>query len=172
MSKTGASDPSSGPVVGDPAPQLALADPSGQSVSLRSLRGRSVVIFFVPKAMTPGCTREACAFAESLGAFEKRGAAVLGVCPDPVERAAKFAEAVKARYPMLADPDHAVCERFGVWREKSMYGRKYWGVVRTTFVIDPKGRVALRYENAKPEGHVPAAMEAIDAIAKDRSKRG
>src|SRR5262249_20176691 len=126
---------------GQPAPDFTLSDQDGQPVSLSSLRGTAVVLYFYPRDNTPGCTREACAFRDNRPALQKAGARVLGISADGVASHRKFADNFGLPFPLLADPDHAVCERYGVWKEKTLYGRKFWGVERTTFLIDPDGKV-------------------------------
>ena len=116
-------------------------------------------MFFYPRADTPGCTTEACGFRDDGRAFRDAGVSVVGVSPDSVKAVNKFAEKFALDYPLLADEDHAVAERYGVWQEKSMYGRKYWGVARTTVVIDKGGKVLHVFENVKPKGHSAAVLD-------------
>src|SRR5205823_3377719 len=141
------------PTVGEAAPEFSLPAGDGTTVVLSALRGKTVVLYFYPKADTPGCTKQACGFRDASDEYAKAGMVVLGVSPDPVEKVRKFAEKFHLTFPLLADADHAVCERYGVWQQKSMYGRKYMGVARTTFVIGPDGRVRHVFEKVKPEGH-------------------
>jgi peroxiredoxin Q/BCP len=152
------------PSVGDVAPDFTASVDDGSMMTLSSLRGTPVVLFFYPKDDTPGCTVEACGFQEALPAFHGVKATVLGVSPDPVKKHVKFKQKFNLEYPLVADPEHTVCELYGVWGEKSMYGRKYWGVNRTTFVIDAKGRVAHVFEKVKPDGHAAAVAEAVAAL--------
>jgi len=137
---------------GDTAPKFELPDSTGQVVKFGDFAGQTVVLFFYPKADTPGCTKEACGFRDAIASYKKLGVPVFGISPDPVKAVTKFAEKFKLNFPLLADEDHAVCEKFGVWQEKSMYGRKYMGVARTTFIVK-KGKVARVFEKVKPEGH-------------------
>ena len=140
--------------VGDVAPDVELPSSTGETVSLTQFRGKQpVILYFYPRADTPGCTKEACGFRDALPQYDKAQLAVLGVSPDPVNAVKKFADKFNLNFPLLADADHAVCERYGVWREKSMYGRKYWGAARVTFVIDRQGRIAHVFEKVKPAGH-------------------
>jgi peroxiredoxin Q/BCP len=140
--------------VGTPAPTFKLPASTGDTIDLAQFKGKqTVVLYFYPKADTPGCTKEACGFRDALGDYDKAKVAVLGVSPDPVKAVTKFGGKITANFPLLADEDHAVCEKYGVWQEKSMYGKKYMGVARTTFVIGTDGRIAHVFEKVKPEGH-------------------
>jgi len=128
---------------GQQAPDFTLPDQDGNPVSLADFRGRRVVLYFYPKADTPGCTTQACGVRDHLPAYEDANAVVLGVSPDPVKRVKKFHDGQGLNFALLADEDHAVCETYGVWAEKSMYGKKYWGALRATFVIDDEVLAAL-----------------------------
>jgi peroxiredoxin Q/BCP len=130
-----------------------LPDQHGNPVSLAGLRGKSVVLYFYPKADTPGCTTQACGVRDHSTDYAEAGAVVLGVSPDPVKAVDKFDQKYGLGFPLLADADHAVAEAYGVWVEKSMYGRKYMGNERTTFVIDPEGRVKQVLRKVKPAEH-------------------
>src|SRR5919206_1366003 len=123
--------------IGEQAPDFELPDHDGNPVRLSDFRGRPVVLYFYPKADTPGCTTQACGLRDSIAAFNDAGVVVLGISPDPVKRVKKFHEGQGLNFSLLADEDHAVCEAYGVWVEKSMYGRTYMGAERTTFVIGP-----------------------------------
>jgi thioredoxin-dependent peroxiredoxin len=138
---------------GDQAPEFRLQADDGTTVSLADLRGRRVVLYFYPKDDTSGCTKEACEFRDALPRIEEAGAVVLGVSPDPVESHRKFKEKYDLNFPLLADEDHRVAEAYGVWKEKSMYGRKFWGVERSTFLIDGEGRVERAWRRVRPGGH-------------------
>lgn len=138
---------------GDAAPDFSLLDDQGQTRTLREFRGKRVVLFFYPKADTPGCTTEACEFRDAVPRFGKLDAVILGASPDSVERQRKFKEKFGFPYALLADSDHSLAEAFGVWKEKSMYGRTYMGVERTTFLIDEKGAISHVFEKVKPAGH-------------------
>jgi peroxiredoxin Q/BCP len=127
---------------GEPAPDFTLTSDTGESVSLSDFRGKAVVLYFYPKDDTPGCTTQACGIRDAYGEFERAGAVVLGVSPDSVERHVKFREKYGLPFTLLADPEHEVAERYGVWGEKRFAGRKYMGVSRSTFVIAPDGTVA------------------------------
>ena len=146
---------------GSPAPDFALPDQDGNPVSLSDFAGRTVVVYFYPRADTPGCTKEACGFRDALPRYDAARVAVLGVSPDPLKDVTKFAGKFGLNFPLLADADHAVCERYGVWREKSMYGRKFMGVARTTFVVAPDGTILHVFENVKPEGHERQVLDWI-----------
>lgn len=139
---------------GETAPPFTLPDDRGTQRSLADYRGRRVVLYAYPAAMTPGCTTQACDFRDSLDALAAAGIAVLGISPDPVETLAEFRERDELTFPLLSDPDHRVLELYGAWGEKSLYGRKVTGVIRSTFVIDPDGRLEHALYNVKATGHV------------------
>jgi thioredoxin-dependent peroxiredoxin len=143
------------------APDFELPADDGSTVRLSDLLGRKVVLFFYPRADTPGCTIEACEFRDRVENFEANGAVVLGISPDPVQAVRKFREKHGLTFRLLADEDHQVAERYGVWGEKSMYGKKYWGVDRTTFVIDEEGKIARVFEKVKPQGHAEAVLAQL-----------
>jgi peroxiredoxin Q/BCP len=147
--------------VGDQAPDIKLHDDSGAPFQLSKLKGKIVVLFFYPKADTPGCTKESCEFRDHNAAFAKKNAVVLGISPDPVKAQAKFKSKYAFPFPLLADEDHTAAEAYGVWKEKSMYGKKYMGVERTTFVIGPDGKIARIYPKVKPEGHAEAVLAEL-----------
>ena len=155
--------------VGDPAPDFTIETDAGERLTLSSLRGRVVVLYFYPKDDTSGCTAEACEFRDAFPRFDASDATVLGMSPDPVASHVKFKAKYGLPFTLLADTDHAVAEAYGVWQEKSMYGRKYMGVARTTFVIDRAGRIVKLFERVKPAGHAAdvaeAAAEAVSAAA-------
>ncbi|MGO8905407.1 MAG: thioredoxin-dependent thiol peroxidase [Solirubrobacteraceae bacterium] len=146
---------------GDEAPDFTLPDQDGQPVKLSDFRGRQVVLYFYPKADTPGCTTQACGVREHRADYEDAGALVLGVSPDPVGKIRKFHDKHSLGFPLLADEDHAVAESYGVWVEKSMYGRTYWGNERTTFVIDRDGRIAHVLRRVKPAAHDELVLAAL-----------
>jgi peroxiredoxin Q/BCP len=154
------------PEAGSKAPDFTLATADGSKISLTDLSGKkAVVLYFYPKADTPGCTKEACGFRDALGQYKKMDVAVLGVSPDPVEDIKKFADKYSLPFPLLADADHAVCERYGVWTEKNMYGRKYWGAARTTFIIQD-GTIVKVFQNVKPDGHEEEVLAWLRENAK------
>ena len=143
------------PVIGKPAPDFTLPSSSGESVTLKSFKNKkTVVLYFYPKDDTPGCTKEACGFRDLTAEFEKVGAVILGVSNDPVESHVKFREKFKLPFELLADEDAAVSKAFGVYKQKNLYGKKYMGIERTTFIIDRTGRIAQIYPKAKVDGHV------------------
>jgi peroxiredoxin Q/BCP len=146
---------------GAKAPAFSLPSDDGGTVALKDLKGKKVVLYFYPKDDTSGCTTEACEFRDSWAAVKRKGAVVLGVSPDGVKSHGKFKEKYDLPFPLLADEDHAVAEAYGVWGEKSMYGRKYFGILRTTFVIDEAGRVAKVFEKVKPKGHAAEVLAAL-----------
>jgi thioredoxin-dependent peroxiredoxin len=139
---------------GDPAPDFTLPDSGGTEVSLSSLRGQQVIIYFYPAAMTPGCTKQACDFRDSRGDLSGAGYAVLGISPDSPAKLAKFVEKEGLTFPLLSDPDRKTLEAYGAYGEKMMYGKKSVGVIRSTFVIGPDGRVEKAYYGVKATGHV------------------
>ena len=146
---------------GAKAPAFSLPSDDGGTVALKDLKGKKVVLYFYPKDDTSGCTTEACEFRDSWAAVKRKGAVVLGVSPDGVKSHGKFKEKYDLPFPLLADEDHAVAEAYGAWGEKSMYGRKYFGILRTTFVIDEAGRVAKVFEKVKPKGHAAEVLAAL-----------
>jgi peroxiredoxin Q/BCP len=150
------------PTEGDPAPAFSLPLDSGGTVSLKDLKGRNVVVYFYPKADTPGCTKEACAFQESLPQF--KDIAVIGVSPDKLPAIEKFAAKYSLTFPLAADPDQAAAAAYGTWVEKSMYGKTYMGIERSTFLIDAQGRIAKIWRKVKVEGHAAAVMAAAAAL--------
>jgi peroxiredoxin Q/BCP len=146
---------------GAKAPAFSLPADDGSTVALEDLRGRKVVLYFYPKDDTSGCTTEACEFRDTWTSVRKKGAVVLGVSPDGVKSHGRFKAKFELPFPLLADEDHAVAEAYGVWGEKSMYGRKYFGILRTTFIIDEAGRVAKVFEKVKPKGHAAEVLAAL-----------
>jgi peroxiredoxin Q/BCP len=151
-------------VEGRPAPDFTLPDQEGHAVTLSALRGAPVVLYFYPRDNTPGCTKEACAFRDARAEYEKLGAKVLGVSPDSVASHRKFAEKHGLPFALLADPEHQVCERYGVWKEKILYGKKVMGVERTTVVIDRNGNVRKIFPKVKVEGHAAAVLDALRGL--------
>lgn len=150
--------------VGDPAPDFALQDAKGNVVKLSDFAGRRVVLYFYPRDNTPGCTKEACAFNAVLDRLAALGAQVVGVSPDGVGSHEKFAAKFGLAFPLLSDPDHVVAERYGVWQAKKNYGKTYFGVVRATFIIDERGRIARVFPKVKVEGHAAQVLEALAAL--------
>lgn len=150
--------------IGSKAPAFERPTSAGRDVSLSSLKGKKVVLYFYPKDDTSGCTREAIDFTELAAEFEKAGTIVLGVSPDPVKKHTKFIDKHALGVELLSDEDKSMLEAYGVWAEKSMYGRKYMGVVRTTVLIDNKGKVAQVWDKVKVAGHAQAVLEAAQAL--------
>lgn len=146
---------------GDLAPDFTVRDDAENSFQLSNLKGREVVLYFYPKADTPGCTKEACEFRDTISRFNERGVAVIGVSPDQPSAQAKFKSKYELSFPLLADEDHQVADAYGVWKEKSMYGNKYMGVERTTFVIGPDGKIKKIFNKVKPEGHAEEVLAAL-----------
>ena len=146
---------------GQPAPAFTLPDQDGNEVSLADFAGQTVVLYFYPKANTSGCTTQACGVREHRADYDEAGAVVLGVSPDPVKEVKKFHDKQELNFTLLADSDHAVCEAYGTWQEKSMYGRKYWGSTRSTFVIDGEGVVQHVIAKAKPATHDDDVLQVL-----------
>lgn len=150
---------------GKKAPAFSLPDQSGTVHSLADYKGRPVVLYFYPKDDTSGCTKEACGFQAALPDFSRVDAAVFGVSILDTKSKAKFASKYDLTFPLLADEDHAVCEKYGVWQEKSMYGRKYMGIARVTYLIDAAGTVARRWDTVKVETHAGEVLAAVNELA-------
>ncbi len=146
---------------GDTAPDFTMPDQHGEQVSLAGLRGKPVVLYFYPKADTPGCTTQACSVRDHHADYSERDAVVLGVSPDPVKEIAKFDTKFTLGFPLLSDADHSVAEAYGVWVEKSRYGKTYMGNERTTFVISPEGVVTHVFRKVKPEQHDELVLGAL-----------
>jgi peroxiredoxin Q/BCP len=149
---------------GAEAPDFNLPDQHGNPVKLADLRGQTVVLYFYPKADTPGCTTQACSVRDHRTDYESAGAVVLGVSPDPIKPIAKFDEKYGLGFPLLSDEDHSVAEAYGVWVEKSMYGRKYMGNERTTFVIGPDGKIREVFRSVKPAEHDDLVLGALAEV--------
>jgi len=151
--------------VGDTAPDFTMASDGGGQVRLADLRGKPVVLYFYPKDDTPGCTKEACGFRDALPAFASLGSAVIGVSRDSVARHDKFKAKYELTFPLASDEDGSVCEAYGTWVEKSMYGRTYMGIDRATFLIDGEGVVRARWRKVKVPGHVEAVRDALAELS-------
>ncbi len=149
---------------GERAPAFTLTADDGSKVRLSDLKGAPVVLYFYPKDDTPGCTKEACAFRDRSAELNKLGATVLGVSPDDVASHAKFRDKYSLNFPLLADPDHAIAEKYGAWREKNMYGKKSMGVQRSTFLIGPDGKVAKVWKRVSVDGHDQQVLEALGEL--------
>ncbi len=149
---------------GKKAPDFRLASSEGGEVSLHDLRGKTVVLYFYPKDDTPGCTREACAFRDSLASLKKKGVVLLGVSADSLASHEKFKAKYKLNFPLLSDPDKAVAKKYGAWGEKVLYGKKTVGMIRSTFVIDGEGVVRKVFPRVKVDGHDQQVLEAVSAL--------
>jgi len=150
---------------GDEAPDFELPDQDGRAVKLSDFRGAPVVVYFYPKADTPGCTTQACGVRDHRADYQKLSSVVLGISPDPVAKVKKFHEKYALDFPLLADEDHAVADSYGVWAEKSMYGKTYFGNERTTFIIGPDGTVANVLRKVKPAEHDERVLAALEQAA-------
>ncbi|NUU32162.1 thioredoxin-dependent thiol peroxidase [Arthrobacter sp. C9C5] len=148
-------------VPGDDAPDFQLLDSAGREVGLQDFRGRNAVVYFYPAAATPGCTKQACDFRDSLAALQGAGYDVVGISPDPVAKLAGFAAAEGLSFPLLSDPDHAVAEAYAAWGEKKNYGRTYEGLIRSTVVVGPDGKVTLAQYNVRATGHVAKLLRDL-----------
>ncbi len=149
------------PEVGEVAPDFTLQDNKGETVALADLRGKTVVLFFYPKADTPGCTIEACSFRDAKASYDEADVVILGISPDTVKSQERFATKFEFPYRLLADHDHAVAEAYGVWAEKSMYGKKYMGIDRSTFVIGPDGNLSHVFRKVKVDNHADEVLKTL-----------
>lgn len=150
---------------GQKAPAFTLLDQDGEKVRLTDLKGRTVVLYFYPKADTPGCTTQACGVRDHHDAYAERGVVVLGVSPDPVEKIKRFHDGQGLNFTLLSDPEHKIADKYGTWVEKSMYGRTYMGVARATFVIDPKGKITHVFPKVQPKQHDKLVLKALDELS-------
>ncbi|MEX2107567.1 MAG: thioredoxin-dependent thiol peroxidase [Solirubrobacterales bacterium] len=150
---------------GRAAPDFTLPAQSGEELTLSELRGETVVLYFYPRADTPGCTTQACGVRDRDAEYEAAGARVIGVSPDTVEDVKKFADKFDLAFTLLADPDHAVADTYGAWVEKSMYGKKYMGVQRATFLIDPEGKIVKVFPKVSPKTHDDVVLAALTDLA-------
>jgi peroxiredoxin Q/BCP len=150
---------------GDKAPDFELLDRNGDSVKLSGLKGQTVVLYFYPRADTPGCTTQACGVRDRRADYEAAGVRVIGVSPDKVEAVAKFAGKFDLDFTLLADADHAVAEKYGAWVEKSMYGKKHMGVQRATFIVGPDGKIAKLFPKVSPKTHDDLVLGALAELA-------
>ena len=153
------------PAVGSQAPDFTLPDGDGKPVTFSDARGKWIVLYFYPKANTPGCTTQACGIRDHRGDYEQRGVVVYGISPDPVKAVKKFHEKQELNFTLLADEDHAFCEQYGTWQEKSMYGKTYWGATRSTFIVDPEGLIAFVIPKASPKTHDEEVLAKLDELA-------
>ena len=147
--------------VGDPAPEFEAASDDGSTIRLRDLRGKNIVLYFYPKDDTPGCTKEACAFRDGISQLKAQGAVVLGVSIDSVASHQRFKDKYRLNFPLLSDPDRKIVEAYGVWKKKSLYGRTFLGIERTTFLIDAAGRIAKMFPRVKVDQHAEEVLAAL-----------
>lgn len=152
------------PEIGSSAPAFALKSDAGEKIKLADFKGKPVVLYFYPKDDTPGCTTEACNFRDASQTFKDLGAVVLGVSPDDVDSHVKFRDKHSLNFPLLADTDHKIAEKYGAWREKNMYGKKSMGIQRSTFLIDSSGKIAQVWKRVKVDGHDQQVIDAIKAL--------
>jgi thioredoxin-dependent peroxiredoxin len=148
---------------GDKAPKFTLPDHNGEKVSLKDFAGSPVVVYFYPADDTPGCTKEACQFNDNLRAFSRSGAAVVGISPDGAAKHTRFREKYGLKFPLLSDPEHSVMEAYGAWGEKTMYGKKTVGTIRSTFLVDGRGVVTRAWYNVRADGHAAKVLEELAA---------
>jgi thioredoxin-dependent peroxiredoxin len=153
---------------GDAAPDFTLPDQDGKEVTLSDLRGETVVVYFYPRADTPGCTTQACGIRDRGAEYREAGARVIGVSPDEPAALAKFAGKYDLDFTLLGDPDHAVADAYGAWGEKSMYGKKYMGMLRSTFIVGPDGKVARAFPKVQPKKHDALILKALGELAAER----
>ncbi len=153
---------------GDKAPAFSLPDQDGKKVGLKDLKGAPAVVYFYPADDTPGCTKEACQFNENLTTFSRSGVKVVGISPDGAIKHQRFRQKYGLKFPLLSDPEHHTMEAFGAWGEKTMYGRKTVGVIRSTFLLDEKGAVARAWYNVRADGHAEKVLEEIKASKKKK----
>ena len=155
----------SGPQEGDPAPDFAMPASGGRQVSLGALKGSPFLLYFYPKADTPGCTKQACGIQEALPQLGRLGLTVVGISPDALPPIEKFAAKFGLAFPLASDADHQVAERYGAWVEKSMYGKRYMGMERSSFLVDAEGKVARVWRKVKPEAHAAEVLKAAGALS-------
>jgi peroxiredoxin Q/BCP len=156
------------PEAGDRAPDFEAVDHEGHRVRLSDFRGRRVVLYFYPKDGTPGCTKEACSFRDVHADLQRAGLVVLGVSPDPPDSHRRFREKHSLPFPLLSDEDHRIAQAYGVWSEKNFYGKKLWGVARTTFLVGPDGRVERVWRRVKPDRHGKEVLQALRESVRGR----
>ncbi|MBI3653353.1 MAG: thioredoxin-dependent thiol peroxidase [Acidobacteria bacterium] len=151
--------------IGDQAPAFKLKDAAGQTIRLADFKGQKVVLYFYPKDMTPGCTKEACGFQTDQQPLAAKNAVVIGVSTDDETSHQKFADKYGLQFPLLADTDHAVADSYGVWQEKNNYGKKYWGIKRTTFIIDEQGKIAHIFKKVDTAKHSQEVLAVLEKLA-------
>ncbi len=150
------------PSEGTKAPDFTLKDGEGKDVTLSKLKGKKVVLYFYPRDDTPGCTTEACSFRDNLARVKKKGALVFGISKDDEKSHQKFAEKFQLNFPLLSDPEGKVIEKYGAWGEKSMYGKKFMGIIRSTFIVDEDGHIMKVFPKVSPQGHAEEVLQALD----------
>lgn len=150
---------------GQPAPDFTLPNAEGEEITLSASNGSWRVVYFYPKADTPGCTTQACGIRDHQADYEQRGVVVYGISPDPVSAVKKFSDKQSLNFALLADEDHAVCDLYGTWQEKSMYGKTFWGAARSTFIVDPDGQIAHVIPKASPKTHDEDVLAKLDELA-------
>jgi peroxiredoxin Q/BCP len=150
--------------VGDKAPQFSLPDADGKKIKLSDFKGKKVVLYFYPRDLTPGCTKEACGFRDDMPTFNKQDVVVLGVSTDDPKKHQQFRETHELNFTLLSDVDHAVADKYGVWQEKNMYGKKVWGMKRTTFIIDEDGRIAHVFGKVDTAAHSKDVLKVLDKL--------
>ncbi len=150
--------------VGQKAPDFTLPADSGEKISLKDFRGKKVVLYFYPKDDTPGCTKEACSFRDNINRILEKGAVVIGVSADSVESHKKFKEKYNLNFPLLSDEKHKVLQKYGVWKERNLYGKKFMGTERTTFIIDENGKIAHIFRKVKVDGHTEEVLKKLDEL--------
>jgi peroxiredoxin Q/BCP len=150
--------------VGDKAPAINLKDTDGRTVKLSDFKGKNVVLYFYPKDLTPGCTKEACGFQEDLNKLEKKGAAIVGVSTDDAASHKRFREKYDLDFTLLCDTDHKLADAYGVWQEKNMYGKKFWGIKRMTFIIDRNGKIAHIFKKVNTDEHSKEVLEVLNKL--------
>jgi peroxiredoxin Q/BCP len=155
----------SAPAPGTKAPAFTLKNQDDETVKLSDFKGKTLVLYFYPKADTPGCTTQACGIRDRFKEYEQAGAVIVGVSPDEPEALKKFQEKYKLPFELIGDPDHKVAEKYGQWVEKSMYGKKYWGVQRSTFIISPSGKIAEYLPKVQPKAHDDLVLKALATLA-------
>lgn len=150
---------------GSQAPDFTLPADDGSEISLSDFRGKKVILYFYPKDNTSGCTTQACDLRDQQAALDAKGAVILGVSPDPIKSHVKFRNKFQLNFPLLSDEDHKVAEAYGVWKEKSMYGKKYWGIERSTFIINEEGVVEEAWRRVRPKGHAEKVLGVLEPEA-------
>ena len=150
---------------GEKAPPLTLTDEQGRAVKLADYKGKKIVLYFYPRDLTPGCTKEACGFQSDLAQYEKRNAVVIGVSTDDARTHGRFRDKYGLQFRLLTDADHQTASRYGVWQEKNMYGRKMWGIKRSTFIIDERGRIFHVFDKVSPAEHSREVLRALDEMS-------